>query len=344
MVAEAVAEEMSSEPEYLAADETAEADVEPYFDEPLMADERDDEFDADTDYQPAEAPAYAAEQPAYAPASYAAVQPAAYAATAQAAYAPGEAPAAYATPDYAEAPAEIVAETMSWEESGQEEDDPLSEFVVEQELEAELAGLEDDIDLGLDDLVLDDEPVVAASAEQPVILEQPQVTKVAFAPLSAPKAPVEAEEEDPFAMLAAMVRDTPPVAQQPVRSPASASMRFQDLPRSEAPKVSETFSVDDRVSVSEPFLRQSRTSERTGHRHHRCAGDGGGACRRPRYSGPYFRGRSASGHRLRRFRSRTGERVQPAAGRAVCCRAGAGRSTPGLPARICAVPAAADTR
>jgi hypothetical protein len=240
MVAEAVAEEMSSEPEYLAADETAEADVEPYFDEPLMADEHDDEFDADTDYQPAEAPAYAAEQPAYAPASYAAVQPAAYAATDQAAYAPGEAPAPYATPDYAEGPAEIVAETMSWEESGQEEDDPLSEFVVEQELEAELAGLEDDIDLGLDDLVLDDEPVVAASAEQPVILEQPQVTKVAFAPLSAPKAPVEAEEEDPFALLAAMVRDTPPVAQQPVRSPASASMRFQDLPRSEAPKVSET--------------------------------------------------------------------------------------------------------
>jgi SPOR domain len=149
-----------------------------------------------------------------------------------------------------------------------EEDDPLSEFVVEQELQAELAALEADIDFSVDDLALADEQPAYATGEdehashQPVSAgeagietaedgtasgemrdgpaEEPSAPVVSPAPAPVHRAheplPVE-EEEDPFAMLAAMVRQTS------IAPSAPTNVYYQDLPRSDAPIANESPAV-----------------------------------------------------------------------------------------------------
>jgi hypothetical protein len=153
-----------------------------------------------------------------------------------------------------------------------DEDDPLREFVVEQELQAELAALEGHIDLTVDDLVLADEPPAHAahgederSLDGPAIADEPAIEAVAedetvpaemidgpikeqpvpeapVAPAPPPRAqePLAAEEDDdPFAILAAMVRDTQPVPSS-ARPAAPASTSYQELSRSNAPTASES--------------------------------------------------------------------------------------------------------
>ncbi|MCV3243497.1 SPOR domain-containing protein [Mesorhizobium sp. ZC-5] len=172
----------------------------------------------------------------------------------------------YDQPEY-DAPAYASSEQEPHLEAASDDDeiDPLSEFVVEQELQAELAELDGDLDLALDDLVLDDEPAHAAEAQvhapepaapaaevqaAPVEIARPVVAKAPFVPVPAPKAPeprAAEEEEDPFAMLAAMVRETHPVAPPtnfaPPASFAPASMNHQDPSRSNAPTASESPAV-----------------------------------------------------------------------------------------------------
>ena len=164
----------------------------------------------------------------------------------------------YDAPAYASSEQEPHLDAVS----NDDEIDPLSEFVVEQELQAELAELDGDLDLTLDDLVLDDEPAHAAEAPPvvpaaevqaaqveevqaaPVETAEPVVAKAPFVPAPAPKAPeplaAAEDEEDPFAMLAAMVRETHPVAPA---SFAPASMNHQDPSRSNAPTASESPAV-----------------------------------------------------------------------------------------------------
>ncbi len=156
-----------------------------------------------------------------------------------------------------------------------EEDDPLSEFVVEQELQAELASLERDIDFSVDDLALTDEqPAYAAgsedrysaanepvSADEPVVEATPEnmtgsaemtgglvdeqpapVHSSAHAPVHKAHEPLPVEEEeDPFAMLAAMVRQTPIAPSAPFTAPTGVN--YQDLPRGDAPPVNESPAV-----------------------------------------------------------------------------------------------------
>jgi SPOR domain len=155
----------------------------------------------------------------------------------------------------------------------EEEVDPLSEFVLEQELQAELAALESDIDLAIDDLVpTDEQPAYAAAREdrhwsnEPVSVDEPviettakdgtvagemtdcpvdeqpaPVVSSAHAPVHKAHEPLPVEEEDPFAMLAAMVRQTPIAPSASFTAPTG--LNHQDRPRSDAPIANESPAV-----------------------------------------------------------------------------------------------------